>query len=69
MFFFFPKLTTPLDSKTKSTTKPTIEEKNQIPPMNSDLSVTPGRMKNIQKWMPNTSTTWNTHFPSRVFFR
>lgn len=34
-----------------------------------DLSVTPGRMKNIQKCMPNTSTTWKTHFPSRDFFR
>lgn len=33
------------------------------------LSVTPGRMKNIQKCIPNTSTTWKTHFPSRDFFR
>lgn len=26
-------------------------------------------MKNIQKCMPNTRTTWKTHFPSRDFFR
>lgn len=33
------------------------------------LSVTPGSMKNIQKCIPKTKTTWNTHFPSKVFLR
>lgn len=33
------------------------------------LSVTPGRMKNIQKWMPNTKMTWKMTFPITVFLR
>lgn len=38
----------------------------QLPPY---LSVTPGKMKNIQKWIPNTRMTWKMTFPSTVFLR
>lgn len=33
------------------------------------LSVIPGRMKNIQKWMPNTRMTWKITFPITVLRR
>lgn len=33
------------------------------------LSVTPGRMKNIQKWMPKTRMTWKMTFPMTVFLK
>lgn len=35
----------------------------------SYLSVTPGKMKNIQKWIPNTRMTWKMTFPNTVFLR
>lgn len=33
------------------------------------LSVIPGRIKNIQKWMPNTRMTWKITFPITVLRR
>lgn len=33
------------------------------------LSVTPGRMKNIQKWMPNNRMTWKMTLPMTDFLR
>lgn len=35
----------------------------------SYLSVTVGRMKNIQKWIPKTKMTWKTSFPKTVFLK